>query len=253
MAALRRVAEPSRGPVEHSARSRMLSPSNAALPAAEQREEIVMTTQRTQLMPALLIRRAALLACAALVTLTLAAASAIAMAGAEALVPTGGAITVTGTSTLHDWSVRATGLKGSLALPVGFLAGEPSAAPVATFTLPARALTSEHDRMNKLMWESLAADKHPNLIFALESARLHGAGGPSVKVEVKGSLTVAGVPRPVTLLMEVRHDGDRVVASGELPLKMSDFGIKPPTAMMGTVRTGDAVRVKIETTLTPGS
>ena len=213
-----------------------------------------MTTQRTKSMPGLLIRRAALpLACAALVALSLATASAVATAAAEALAPKAGTITVTGTSTLHDWSVRAAGLDGSLDLPAGFLAGEPSAAPIATFTVPARALKSEHDRMNKLMWEALAADRHPNLTFALESARLQGAGGPSAKVEVKGSLTVAGVAKPVTLLMDVRRDGDRVVASGELPLKMSDFGIKPPTAMMGTVRTGDAVRVKIETTLAPAS
>jgi polyisoprenoid-binding protein YceI len=209
-----------------------------------------MTTQRTKLMPAGPIRRAV---CAGLALLAVATAGAVATAVTQALAPAAGTITVTGTSTLHDWSVRATGLKGSLELPTGFLAGEPSPAPIATFTVPARSLTSEHDRMNKLMWAALAADKHPNLAFTLESARLQGAGGPSVKVEVKGSLTVAGVSRPVTLVMDVRRDGDRVVAGGELPLKMSDFGIKPPTAMMGTVRTGDAVLVRIETTLTPGS
>ena len=175
-----------------------------------------------------------------------------AMPGADALAPAAGAITVTGTSTLHDWSVRGTGLRGALELPAGFLDGETSAAPAARFTLPVRSLQSEHAKMNKLMWEALDAAKHPELTFALESARLQG-GGPSARVEVKGSLTVAGVSRPVALVMDVRHEGNRVVASGELPLKMSDFGIKPPTAMMGTVRTGDAVRVKIETTLAPGT
>ncbi|HEV8240149.1 MAG TPA: YceI family protein [Thermoanaerobaculia bacterium] len=193
------------------------------------------------------------LALAALLMAAPAALTGAAAPGAEALAPAAGTVTVTGTSTLHDWSVRATGLRGSLDLPAGFLAGETSAVPAAKFTLPVRSLQSEHDKMNKLMWESLAAAKHPELTFALESARLKGPGGPTAKVEVKGSLTVAGVARPVALVLDVRRDGNRLLASGELPLKMSDFGIDPPTAMMGTMRTGDAVRVKIETTLTPGS
>ena len=191
------------------------------------------------------------LALAALFIATPATLAGAAMPGAEALAPAAGAITVNGTSTLHDWSVRATGLRGSLDLPAGFLDGETSAVPAARFTLPVRSLQSDHEKMNKLMWEALDAAKHPELTFALESARLQGAGGPTVKVEVKGALTVAGVARAVTLELDVRRDGNRLLASGELPLKMSDFGIKPPTAMMGTVRTGDAVRVKIETSLAP--
>jgi polyisoprenoid-binding protein YceI len=193
------------------------------------------------------------LALAALLVAAPAALTAAAAPGAEALAPAAGTVTVTGTSSLHDWSVRATGLRGSLDLPAGFLNGETAAVPAARFTLPVRALQSEHDKMNTLMWEALQAAKHPELSFALESARLQGPGGPATKVEVKGALTVAGVARPVTLVLDVRRDGNRVVASGELPLKMSDFGIKPPTAMMGTMRTGDAVRVKIETTLAPGT
>jgi hypothetical protein len=33
---------------------------------------------------------------------------------------------------------------------------------------------------------------------------------------------------------------------------MTDYGIKPPTAMLGTMRTGDAVVVRIEAALAPG-
>ena len=213
-----------------------------------------MTTQRTKKATGTAARKILLvLAFAALFGAALAALSRAAVPGAEALAPAAGTVTVDGTSTLHDWSVRATALRGSLDLPAGFLAGETSAVPAARFTLPVRSLQSQHEKMNKLMWEALDAAKHPDLTFALDSARLQGAGGSSAKVEVKGALTVAGVARPVTLVLDVRRDGDRLVASGELPLKMSDYGIKPPTAMMGAVRTGDAVRVKIETTLAPGS
>jgi polyisoprenoid-binding protein YceI len=217
-------------------------------------EERFMTTQPTTRATDSAVRKVLLvLALAALFAAALAALTRAAETGAAALAPSAGTVTVNGTSTLHDWSVHATGLRGSLELPAGFLAGDTAAVPAARFTLPVRSLQSEHDKMNKLMWEALDAAKHPELTFALDSARLQGAGGPSAKVEVKGSLTIAGVARPVALVMDVRHEGNRVVASGELPLKMSDFGIKPPTAMLGSIRTGDAVRVKIETTLAPGT
>jgi polyisoprenoid-binding protein YceI len=216
-------------------------------------EEDVMTTQRTAGATGRTARTILLVLVFAALLAALAALTRAAETGAEALAPAAGTITVTGTSTLHDWSVRGTGLRGSLDLPAGFLSGEASGVPAARFTLPVRSLQSQHAKMNKLMWEALDAAKHPDLAFALESARLQGAAGPNAKVEVKGSLTIAGVARPVALVMEVRHDGNRLVASGELPLKMTDFGIEPPTAMLGTVRTGDAVRVKIETTLAPGT
>jgi hypothetical protein len=33
---------------------------------------------------------------------------------------------------------------------------------------------------------------------------------------------------------------------GNVPLKMTDFKIKPPTAMLGAMKTGDAVTVKFD-------
>ena len=40
-------------------------------------------------------------------------------------------------------------------------------------------------------------------------------------------------------------DGDKQFqVKGEVPLKMSDFGIDPPTAMMGTLKTGNEVVIK---------
>ena len=213
-----------------------------------------MTKQpSTRAIGAATIRVLLSLALAALFIAAPAAVTGAAAPGAETLAPAAGTVTVTGTSTLHDWTVRATGLRGSLDLPAGFLSGETTAVPAARFTLPVRALRSEHEKMNTIMWDALGVAKHSELTFALESARVQGSAGATIKVEVKGALTVAGVARPVTLVLDVRRDGNRLLASGELPLKMSDFGIKPPTAMMGTMHTGDAVRVKIETTLTPGS
>jgi hypothetical protein len=40
-------------------------------------------------------------------------------------------------------------------------------------------------------------------------------------------------------------------ATGVSTFKMTDFGVKPVTALLGTIRTGDAVTVKFDITGAP--
>jgi polyisoprenoid-binding protein YceI len=161
-------------------------------------------------------------------------------------------VAVSGTSSLHDWTVRATTAKGSLVLPAGFLAGTANGAPSGSFSLAVKDLQSEHDRMNRLMWEALGAAAHPRIDFELRQATVQsGAGTAEVTVAVDGVLTVNGVSKPVRVPFRVRRDGERLIAKGELPVRMTDFGVKPPTAMMGTIKTGDPVRIELEATFTP--
>ena len=44
--------------------------------------------------------------------------------------------------------------------------------------------------------------------------------------------------------------GNRFHVTGTVPLLMSQYGIRPPTAMMGTMRTRDAVTIRFDVTLT---
>jgi polyisoprenoid-binding protein YceI len=62
-----------------------------------------------------------------------------------------------------------------------------------------------------------------------------------------GTLTVAG--KKSTIEMDVtanRLTDGTVKATGMVPIKMTDFGIKPPTAIFGRLKTGDDVKVNFE-------
>ena len=77
---------------------------------------------------------------------------------------------------------------------------------------------------------------------------LVGAGTASAfAVRATGRLTLAGQTRTVTATLQgsARPDG-KLRFTGQLPVTMSDYGIKPPTAMMGTLKTGDAVVVHLD-------
>jgi polyisoprenoid-binding protein YceI len=158
-------------------------------------------------------------------------------------------ITVSGTSNLHDWKVSADALRSSVTLPPGFLEGQTTTAPSGSFSLAATALRSDKARMNHLMWEALRAVEHPQLTFELRSARVKEGPEGAVDVEGEGLLTVAGIARPTKVTLRVRRQGGRLTLAGELPVLMSDFHISPPTALLGTLKTGDRVVIRVEATL----
>jgi polyisoprenoid-binding protein YceI len=66
---------------------------------------------------------------------------------------------------------------------------------------------------------------------------------------VTGMLTVNGVEKEVKLDATMSGDGKvGLKATGTTKLLMTDFGVKPVTALMGTIRTGNEVTVKIDLT-----
>lgn len=61
-----------------------------------------------------------------------------------------------------------------------------------------------------------------------------------------GTLRIAGVEREVVLALEVERRDAALVVKGQLPLLMTDYGIKP-TAMLGMLKTDPKVTVTSET------
>jgi polyisoprenoid-binding protein YceI len=61
-----------------------------------------------------------------------------------------------------------------------------------------------------------------------------------------GQLTIAGSARTVNLTLDI-EPGEKgaLTITTQIPLKMTDFGMTPPTAMLGTIRSGDQVTVKV--------
>jgi len=81
--------------------------------------------------------------------------------------------------------------------------------------------------------------------------RHRGDAGPTGRIiETSGILSVGGSERVLDIPMRVnRPSEDRLAVTGETELKMTDFGVKPPTAMFGMLKTGDMVTVRWTWTL----
>ena len=67
-------------------------------------------------------------------------------------------------------------------------------------------------------------------------------------IAAKGSLNIAGVTRPVDMMVKVLIRGNRkLIFEGSQTIKMSDFDIAPPTALFGTLKTGNEVAINFKT------
>lgn len=145
----------------------------------------------------------------------------------------GSVVKIEGTSTLHAWSMEGTIIKGEIDAPAK-----------ATVIIPIASLKSEHAKMDKLMAEALKAKTYPEIRYEMTSATSKTAGDNAFTMATQGKLTIAGVTKDITMDVQGTLGADgRYTLVGQAPLKMTAFGIKPPTAMLNTIRTGDDVKV----------
>jgi hypothetical protein len=61
-----------------------------------------------------------------------------------------------------------------------------------------------------------------------------------------GLLIVAGVERETTLQLHVQRKGASLAITGTTDLLMTDYGIQPPKAMLGMLKTDPKVQIRIE-------
>lgn len=87
----------------------------------------------------------------------------------------------------------------------------------------------------------LNTKKHPEIAFKSTAVQ-----GQPPKLSIAGDLTVTGQTRPVTMTANVGDDGH---VTADVKIKQTDFGIKPFSAMMGALKVGDEVDIKVDLTL----
>ena len=159
-------------------------------------------------------------------------------------------MTVEGTSTIHDWELEVKDLSTSVALNPELLQNEQPASPVSnvSLTVPVKKMDSGKGGMNRKIYGALKEDEHPNITFSLDSTEL--ATPPengSFTLNVSGNLTIAGHTRAISLPVTgtLTEEGNLRFA-GSYKLNMTDYKVDPPTAVFGTIRSGEEVTIKFD-------
>lgn len=157
---------------------------------------------------------------------------------------------VDGTSNKTDWTVKATQLSGFVSLQ---LINGTLQIGAGGFTVVAKSLVSEHGViMDRLMYGALKTDTYADIVYQLVSATATADGGGKYALATQGRVTIAGVTKDVVQTVAAeRLPNGALRFTGNQPLLMSDFGMKPPTAMFGALRTGNRVVVNFELVVKP--
>jgi polyisoprenoid-binding protein YceI len=152
-------------------------------------------------------------------------------------------LVVEGTSTVHDWEVEATEFSAETLVKLDENAV--SHIEHVEFSTPATSLKSGKRLMDNKAHEALKANKFPEIKFALKNPESITLSGE--QATVNGLLTIAGKTREVQMTVDLDMKNEQTLGvSGQVPVKMSDFNIDPPTAMMGTIKAGNDVMVKFD-------
>jgi polyisoprenoid-binding protein YceI len=161
---------------------------------------------------------------------------------------------IEGTSNVHDWKVEATQLDAIIDLDGAGLTAAPGAmVKKVTLTIPVKSLKSEHTKMDENVYKALKADKNPEIVYSLTSIEAVTAETKEgFTLRAAGTLNIAGVQSAVTTeIVAIRQADGSIKASGTVPVKMTAYQVKPPTAMLGTIRCGDEVKVKFDLVVGP--
>lgn len=154
---------------------------------------------------------------------------------------------VEGKSTIRDWKCAAasiqTTIDGQGENPVRLVSAGEKAITSVDLSLPTAKLDCGNKTMNKHMLKALKAEEHSAIAFKLDSYELVSANG-SQKGSLRGALKLGGTEQPVEIEVDISMTTEGYLrVSGTYALVMSQYGIKPPSLMLGTMKVRDQVVV----------
>ncbi|MBT1689558.1 YceI family protein [Dawidia soli] len=157
--------------------------------------------------------------------------------------------TIQGSSTLHDWESQITQITC-----LGDFQSENSLLKTIadiSVKIPVAAIkSSEGKMMDNKTYEAFKSDEHPYITYTASRAQITTDAARNTTIKVSGSLTMAGTTKPITVEAKGKSlpNGDMEISIAR-KLKMTEFNMKPPTAMMGTIKVGDEVTVVVSLVL----
>lgn len=182
------------------------------------------------------------------------AATAQDAAGPPPLKLASGVVSILGTSNVHEYTastdqVRITRLQLGAGLSTPSFWDDllkPGAVEAFEIAIPAASLTSPKEGLDKNMHKALKVKEFVDITFRL--VRLEPGVGGALKAI--GMLKIAGVEREVAMAIKTQRSDTGLLVKGQLDLLMTDYGITPPKAMLGMLKTDPKVTVTFETVLT---
>lgn len=156
---------------------------------------------------------------------------------------------IRGDATVRNFTCVATGIKGSARLPgvEDSISAEGSSETKVVVQVPIKSIDCGNSQMTSDLQETLKMEEHPEIRFELVHGTMGGRTDTSAqwrRIDALGPLTVAGTKRLTRLNAAAQAlDDEHFRLRGCLPIRMTYFGIEPPTKAFGLIKVKNRVEV----------
>ncbi len=176
------------------------------------------------------------------------AATAGAQQTQKLLLEPGTVLTVSGTSTIKAFTCKTSQLDATVIVDKGYTRDLTKIArPIVSVRveIPAKSLECGNKTMNNHMYKALKTDKNPTIVYTMSGYDLFNGTMSGFSAKTTGTLTIAGKEKTVVMDVKAeRVEETKATAKGEQSILLTDFGIKPPSLMLGTMRVGNEIKIK---------
>lgn len=157
---------------------------------------------------------------------------------------------VDGTSNVRSWSCAAATLDAAVETTapgaVDAVMRGTKVVKSATLTVASAKLDCRSGKTNEHMRKALKSEEHRAITFRMVTYDLSPAGD-GAQGSATGELTLGGTTKPITVKgLVTQEPGGVLHITGTHALRMTEYGLTPPSLMMGTMKVKDAVRVHFD-------
>lgn len=160
-------------------------------------------------------------------------------------------MSISGTSNLHDWTSQVNKVSGKGTLLMNgteFQGVRDLSVSIDVYGIK----SSKGSIMDSKTYDALKASQYNTIIYQLGKVESVSKSGADFTLKTSGYLTIAGSKQPLSMDVKGKTlPNGEIEFSGSKRLKMTTFNISPPTALMGTMKTGDEITVNFSVTLAP--
>ena len=171
----------------------------------------------------------------------------------------GSQLTFDGTSTLHGFSCTTKTMQAYIDVDPAYQTANLStlAHPIVgvQVVIPVKSLSCGGELEGNML-KTLNASQYPYVVYKLSTYDMAAgsASATSFVAATQGRLTISGKENDIAMSVNATRGPDGVVtAAAAQTIKMSDFGIKPPTFFLGSLRVGNELKVKFTLKATPAA
>lgn len=161
-------------------------------------------------------------------------------------------ILVKGTSSLHDWRCKTEQISGDISYTANALTLKDITAVDLQLVVKSMKSIKENGAyyeagMDKNMYKALNAEKFSKITFTLVDISNVKASAGKADFVAKGNLTIAGNQKPISFPVNATLTANGITFKGSTTFKMTSFGVTPPKALLGTIKTGDEITIVFNT------